>query len=87
MQIKTRISTTKDKNGMTKPQIFIIVNSVLSSSLGKKTVNNIIITAIMEKAIIKYLNFNGNTPIISIWNDKRKIMLRQCREMEWQIFC
>ena len=44
----------------------------------KKTVTNIIIMTIILNAIIKYLNFNLNSPkITNCRNDKIKILLRQ----------
>ena len=44
-------------------------------STGNRTVMNTTIAIIKQKAIIRYLNFNENTPIIR--NDKVKNILRQ----------
>ncbi|MDR0302551.1 MAG: hypothetical protein LBI04_09615 [Treponema sp.] len=52
----------------------------LGSSCGNRAVINRKKTISMLKAIIRYLNFKGNTPIIIYryeMNHKRKLMLRQ----------
>jgi len=53
---------------------------------GNKAIINRVKTIIMLRAIIKYLNFKGNTPIMIHHyrtNDKRKLILRQrCNPVE-----
>ena len=49
-----------------------------ASIRGNKAVNRIITKIMMLKAIIRYLNFTANTPIITYCsNSKIKIVLRQ----------
>ena len=44
---------------------------------GSRAVINIIRMIIMQNIIIRYLNFNAYSPIITHWNHKRKMILRQ----------
>jgi len=49
-----------------------------ASKTGRKAVTNIMIMTIIINAIIRYLNFNLNTPeLTNCRNDKIKILLRQ----------
>lgn len=67
----------KSKSGKVMYRKFT-ANSGPESNSGNRAVIKMIIMIIILKAIIRYLNFNGNTPIITQWwNDKIKIILRQ----------
>ena len=59
--------------------------AVFGTNVGRKAVINRKRTISMLKAIIRYLNFNGNTPIINHryeMNHKIKLPLRQ----RWDLF-
>jgi len=73
-----KISSGKNKYRKFTARDTLEVSALAASNTGNKTVTKIIITIIMLKAIIRYLNFNWNTPAIAYcWNNKIKRMLRQ----------
>jgi hypothetical protein len=64
--MQARSSTIKIKSGKVicwKPNAADKTVSCHESINGNKAVISIIIIIIMQKANIKYLNFNGNTPV------------------------
>jgi hypothetical protein len=75
--MKIRRETMKINSGRVINLKFA-ANSGPDSIMGRRAVTNIMTVIIMLNAIIRYLNFNANSPIITHrLNHKRKIPLRQ----------
>jgi hypothetical protein len=64
--MQTRSRTIKKRSGHVI-YLMLAENSGPANNNGNNAVINIIIIIIMLNAMIRYLNFNRNTPIINYW--------------------
>lgn len=77
MHTLPRSSSIKIRSGNVKYRKLSLING-LSKNNGKRAMIDSIINVMIPNAIIRYLNFNGNSPIIAlICNNMIKTMLRQ----------